>query len=212
MNIAFINSSNATSLYFLLIFGILVLIRLFNPVVFSSLTCFWRFESYGPFNYQSHFKKLSLISFLLFLFRGLVFSAAFFLVIHQYKPKLNFKIELILAAWSTYWLLRYTLEYVLFFYFKKLNVFHQILSYRLSLRGKISLMLFLFLFITYYLPFSKFIFITIVLGLNLILFLFGYFSVIRRNETLWRNNKFYFILYICTFEIAPIWIITLGII
>jgi len=76
---------------------------------------------------------------------------------------------------------------------------------KISYLGNFSLIILPFLAINFY--FKSGVFSYILLIISVVLFLYYYILIIKNNQSLIFGRSFYFILYLCTLEIAPFAII-----
>ncbi len=89
--------------------------------------------------------------------------------------------------------------------FEKEKDQHYFSFLKISYLGNFSLIILPFLVINFY--FKSDVFSYFLLIASLVLFLYYYILIIKNNQTLVFGRSFYFILYLCTLEIAPFAII-----
>lgn len=110
----------------------------------------------------------------------------------------------ILAGVFTFFTMRFFIGKALAVLFEKEKVFEYVTYLKISYLSNFCLLIFPILLIAYYtqydsIGFSYFVFITAI-----ILLLLYYALIIKNNQKIILSRLFYFILYLCALEIAPI--------
>ncbi|WP_456422732.1 DUF4271 domain-containing protein [Lutibacter sp.] len=156
-------------------------------------------------------KLLNGFQILLFSVQLLVLSLLFFLtnVYFQFQDELlNFRgYLLILFLVSLYFGLGYVLGFLLAYLFNFKDEYSKIVFDKLNYFNNLILWVLPFLFVSVYLKYYNKLFFEITVVLFMILLIVRYIFILSMNKKLIYNNLFYFILYICALEIAPLIIV-----
>ena len=75
---------------------------------------------------------------------------------------------------------------------------------KLSYLSKVTIIVYPAIIVLYYSPWTGLLFLKIILLLTTVFLLFKYIQIIKHNQKLIFSNLFYFILYLCALEIAPL--------
>jgi hypothetical protein len=195
-------------LFFALIV-LLALIKQLNSDAFYRLIYFWKTEFYAS---ESSRTKLSTLKFedaLIFLFRGLVFAAFTYTLLIYWGygglPWVNY--PMIFIGWLTYSALRTFVEWSVGLGFgAESRILHFQLR-RATAKGKLSFVLSILLVVGVFGLGHTGHHWNVILIIYTMLFLWAYQRTAKPYFNLIRAYLVYFILYICTFEIAPLWLI-----
>lgn len=195
-------------LFFALIV-LLALIKQLNSDAFYRLIYFWKTEFYAS---ESSRTKLSTLKFedaLIFLFRGLVFAAFTYTLLIYWGygglPWVNY--PTIFIGWLTYSALRTFVEWSVGL---GLGAESRMLHFQLrraTAKGKLSFVLSILLVVGVFGLGHTGHHWNVILIIYTMLFLWAYQRTAKPYFNLIRACLVYFILYICTFEIAPLWLI-----
>ncbi len=154
---------------------------------------------------------LNLFQFLFFMVQILTISLVFYFAnnLWQFSAKLNaFNGYLLLVAGvGTYFCLRYLIGLFLAEIFNIKNKYNRIIYDKVSYFNNLILWILPFLILSAYANIYKEFFLKITFIVLVLLLILRYVLVLANNKKLIVNNLFYFILYICALEIAPLAII-----
>lgn len=154
---------------------------------------------------------LNLFQFLLFLVQVLSLSLLFFFAnnLWQFYPKLNGMkgFLLLMAGISLYFCVRYLIGLSLAEIFNIKNKYNKIVYDKVGYFNNLILWILPFLALSAYTNIYEELFFKITFTVLFILLVLRYGLVLGNNKKLIVNNLFYFILYLCALEIAPLAII-----
>ncbi len=195
-------------LFFTLIL-LLALIKQLNSDAFYRVIYFWRTEFYAS---ESSRTKLSTLKFedaLVFLFRGLVFAAfTYTLLIDWGYGALKWaNYPAIFSGWLTYSALRTFVEWSIGLGFGAESRMLHLQLRRATVKAKLSFLLSILFVVGVFGLGQTGQHWNVILIIYSILFLWAYQRMAKPYFNLIRAYLVYFILYICTFEIAPLWLI-----
>lgn len=142
----------------------------------------------------------------MFLFSILVFGLFFMYLIAYLNPsfQFNFTQFLSIVLYTTlYFTLFLMLDFVLSRMFNLQEIVAQFIAAKIGYLYNAALLLFPFLVIETYSFFSVYL----LFGVFIALFLLSFVLIFTNNKNLIINKLFYFILYLCALEIAPLLII-----
>ena len=148
---------------------------------------------------------------LLFIIQILALSIIFFVgnsyLTNGAHLRSIFDFYLILGAVAAYFCFRYIIGFLLAFALNIKNVHTKIVYDKTSYFGNIILWIIPLLLLSVYASDYRELFIAITLIMFVFLLVVRYVLFLSNNKKLIFNNLFYFILYICALEIAPLIII-----
>ncbi len=154
---------------------------------------------------------INLFQFLLFMIQLLALSLVLYFANYfwQFSAKLNALNDylLLVAAVGMYFCLRYLIGLFLAEIFNIKNKFNRVAYDKVSYFNNLVLWILPFLILSAYANIYKELFFKITFFVLVILLILRYVLVLVNNKKLIVNNLFYFILYICALEIAPLAII-----
>ncbi|MBT8318309.1 MAG: DUF4271 domain-containing protein [Lutibacter sp.] len=136
----------------------------------------------------------------------LLYLGSLYFNMHIDQLKINDFLLLTLGV-GLYFALRYLVGFILAYLFNFKKEFNKIAYYKISYMNNIILWILPFIVFSVYINQYKNIIVSITLVIFLLLLLLRYILVIINNKKLIFNNLFYFILYLCALEIAPLIII-----
>jgi len=143
----------------------------------------------------------------LFISSNLTLSIFLYLLFHKLYPSFfkhyNHPFVIILGMVFGYWALKYLISLIAAWIFELEEVRRKVVYIKLSYFLSFQFYLFLLLIFAIYFFESSSNFIQYVLGIYLVFLLVRYFQFLRAMKKMIFVNLFYFILYICTLEIAP---------
>ena len=147
----------------------------------------------------------------LFIVQLLVVSLLLYLVnihFHFQQIPLNFRSYLYIFLWvGLYFSISYLIGLLLAFLFNFKDEYSTFVYQKLNYFNNLILWLLPFLILTIYISAYQYLLLNITIYLFIILALLRYSLILKNNKNLIFNNLFYFILYLCTLEIAPLIII-----
>ncbi len=154
---------------------------------------------------------INLFQFLLFMAQILVLALILYFAnnLWQFSAKLNALngYLLLVAGVGLYFCLRYLIGLFLAEIFNIKNKYSRIVYDKVSYFNNLILWILPFLILSVYANIYKELSFKITFFLLIILLILRYILVLANNKKLIVNNLFYFILYICALEIAPLAII-----
>ena len=204
----FLFTKDWITVIFVLILGLFALSRYLNPGRFSRL-----FSLIYSRNYLVLYQKQAPIlvnSFhIIFgIIQVLIFALTIFIGIKAYNSiarefELTFFLT-ILAGVFTFFVLRFFVGKALAVIFEKEKEFEYVTYLKISYLSNFSVLIFPLLLIAYYSQYNSVRFSFFVFVIAVILLLLYYFLIIKNNQKMILRRLFYFILYLCALEIAPI--------
>jgi hypothetical protein len=200
------------TLVFIIIFIVLALTKtLFKDRLYHvfrlfffkyHLSIYFNKEKLTPFNL---FQTLLFIVQLLVLSLVFYFSSAYF----QFESNFfNFNSFILIVCWvGLYFSLRYLIGVLLSFLFNLKKEYNKIVYDKITYFNNLILWILPFLIFSVYFNEYKKLFLEITLSLFVLLLTLRYGLTLLNNKKYIFNNLFYFILYLCALEIAPLIII-----
>lgn len=193
--------NNWITLVVLLGILLLVIMKLIKPNQLLGYTIAFFISGFFQKKTQENTPFYSFFNLLLFSFTSITISLFLFLIIYQEKQEHNFfNFVVLLSILTTYFISKHLLDYFLF------NILGLSLATKYFLVTKsgylstLSLWLFPGIIIYQYAFNNNFFLLTIFF----ILFIFRVFLILINNKRIVILKLFYFILYFCTLEIAPL--------
>ncbi len=154
---------------------------------------------------------INLFQFLLFMVQLLVLSLLFYFANDrwQFSPELNGLNGFLLLVGSVglYFCFRYLMGLFLAEIFNIKNKYSRIVYDKVSYFNNLILWILPFLILSIYANIYKESFFKITFSILTVLLILRYSLILLNNKKLIINNLFYFILYLCALEIAPLAII-----
>lgn len=204
----FLFTNDWITVIFVLLFGLIAYSKYLNPDRFSRLLSLTYSRNYLVLYQKQSPVLVNSFHIVFAIIQILSFALTIFIGIKAYNSiarELEFSFFLsILAGVFTFFTLRFFLGKGLSIIFNKEKEFEYVTYLKISYLSNFSLLLFPLLLIAYYtqydsLSFSLFVFITAI-----VLLLLYYVLIIKNNQKMILKQLFYFILYLCALEIAPI--------
>lgn len=199
-------TTNWITIYFLFLLGLLVAVNYLFPLRFKD---FYRFH-YSD-QYIVKYKPTTNIFFsfnlALFLFQMIVMSLLFFKIIlffyGQEENQFLFFLKTV-VVYGGFLLFRYLLGKLVCFAFHLNKEQEEVSFIKTTYIAKFSVYAYPFIILGFYLPFNTdYLFISI--GVVLLVYLFIYYvNIIKFYRKKMFTKWYYFILYLCALEIAPI--------
>lgn len=145
---------------------------------------------------------------LLFLLSNLIVSLFIYLLVAQFYPDkvlyTSYLFVKIIGAVLGYWLIKYLVGTFLAYLFEVEKWQKRIIFIKMSYFFSSSIYLLVFVIFGIYCFKNNENFLYITIGFYSILLLIRYFHFLRIHKTEIASNLFYFILYLCALEIAPL--------
>ncbi len=185
--------------------------RLISGRKFQFLISFWKIRSYFIYKSGTSIPFFTSLNSLMFIVRVIVFSLFLTIYLFPYKfSEFQFSNYLIISGIISFYIIsKYFIEQIVSIIFNFRNYLKEINRYRIGLKNLISLHFYFYLIILIFNPISNIA--TIILSFVLY-FIYLFFSSNFIFKKYYNNNLkslVYFILYLCTFEIAPATIVML---
>ena len=185
--------------------------RLISGEKFQFLIKFWNIHRYFIYKSGSSIPFFTSLNSLMFIVRVIVFSL--FLTIYLFPNNFSeFQLSnylIISGIISLYIVFKYFIEKIISIIFNFRNLLKEMNRFRIGLKNLISLHFYFYLIILIFNPISNKTIITVSFILYFIYLFFSSNFIFKK----FYNNNFkslvYFILYLCTFEIAPATIVML---
>ena len=180
---------------------------------FQYLIKFWNIHRYFIYKSGHTINIFSFTNGWFFLLRVVMFSiviALYVLTNSKFQQPFNLYYFIIISLlMSSYIVLKFLIEKALSIILNYRTIFEEINRFRIGLKNLITLHFYFYLLILIFNPISDFsLMITGLVLFSLYLFFCSSF-LLKKYSTTSSRHLVYFILYICTFEIAPILILVL---
>jgi len=180
---------------------------------FQYLIKFWNIHRYFIYKSGHTINIFSFTNGWFFLLRVVMFSiviALYVLTNSKFQQPFNLYYFIIISLlMSSYIVLKFLIEKALSIILNYRTIFEEINRFRIGLKNLITLHFYFYLLILIFNPISDFsLMITGLVLFSLYLFFCSSF-LLKKYSTTSFKHLVYFILYICTFEIAPILILVL---
>jgi len=200
------------TIVFLVILIVLTVTKVvFNQRLFRTNTFFLSRKYLSIYFNKEKRKLLNGFQILLFSVQLLVLSLLIFLanVYFQFQDELlNLEGYLVILFWvGLYFSLRYVLGFLLAYLFNYKNEYSKIIFDKSNYFNNVILWLLPLLIISVYSKYYNKLFFEITAMFFVFLLIVRYGLMLTMNKKLIFNNLFYFILYICALEIAPLIIV-----
>ena len=188
---------------------LLAIIKQRNTDAFHHLVFFWKTDFYGYESSRAKMRSLKLENVLVFVFRGLVFAGFCYKLLinwgYEEKPWLSY--PFIFGAWLIYTAARALSEWGIGLGFGvESRVLHLQLR-RASIKAKLSFVLSIMFIVGVFGLGQHGSHWNVFLVVYVLIFLWTYLRIVKPFYGLIKSYLIYFILYICMFEIAPLWLI-----
>ena len=146
-----------------------------------------------------------------FVIQLLIFSLLFYTLWSTIKPSLQplnaTTYFIILSGVVIYFAFQYFLNYLLATLFNLQKIYKKIIFEKINYLNAISLLVLPPLLFVIYTQNNYNFYLWITILISAILLITRYLLVLKNNKTLFFKNLFYFILYLCALELAPLVII-----
>ncbi len=200
-------TDNWITFLFVILMGILVLLKTMFPLQFRYFIAFFRLNQYFV-KYISIIKVLHPFNVLLLLFQFFIYGFLLFKIVTYYNIStitsdsfLYTKIILFLVILYSF---RFLIGKIIFSVFKLSSRYEAESIYKLTYLSKLSIYVFPFLIAFHYYNFEKgFLILSVFTAIFLLYF---YILILIKNQKNIFTHYFYFILYLCTLEILPLYL------
>jgi hypothetical protein len=199
----------------MIFFAVLVLLvftkNQYNNRLYHTVTLFFSKKYLSIYFNKEKTVVLNWFQISFFIIQSLIFSLLIYLTIYNFKEEntsLNLKYYLILLAGTVlYFGIRYVLGLFLAQVFSISTIHKKLLYEKLNYFNTLILWILpLMLILVYAQKYQKLLLISTLILVGILL-IFRYALILKNNKNLLFNNLFYFILYLCALEIAPLVII-----
>jgi len=202
--------SNWQTILVIICLGLLAVAKKVNGVQFSHFVMFYNANKYNALHHNSG-KISSLFNTILILFQALSVSMFVYLSFKVFDWQVPSKDIMlytkIVIIYTVILIFKILIEKIIAALFTIDSVIDEYLLYKISWRNFVALILLpVTIVFMYSVQLTKVLFISILVSVllgNIVVYSFYY----KKNEKTILNNKFYFILYLCTLEIAPYFIL-----
>ena len=116
-------------------------------------------------------------------------------------------IYMVIGVWFGYTLVKFVLEMMIGLFWRSRQLLLEVIVRRGLLKTKAAFLLLIFILISQYLPINNAIYWAIAWGIYLMYYIIGYLFFANPYRQLIRKKILLFILYICTLEIGPLWVL-----
>ena len=197
----------------LLIISTLLIIaaRLISGDKFQFLVKFWKIDRFFIYKSGSTIPFFTSLNTLMFFHRINIFSLFFTVYLFPHKfHELQFYNYLMISGIILFYIfIKYLIEKIISITLNFKNNLVEINRYRIGLKNLISLHLYFYLIIIVFNPISNKTTIIISFILFIIYLFFSFNYIFKKYSDNSYKGLVYFILYLCTFEIAPATIVML---
>ena len=190
---------------------LIMVVRLIIGEKFQFLIKFWNIHRYFIYKSGSSIPIFTSTNFLMLILRIIVFSIFLSVYLFPYKfSAFQFSNYLIISGiLSLYIVLKYFIEQTISIIFNFKSLLKEMNRFRIGLKNLISLHFYFYLIILIFNPISNKITITLSFILYFIYIFFSSDFIFKKFTNNNLKDLVYFILYLCTFEIAPATIVML---
>ncbi len=205
-----ITSTNWITIVIVSCFGLLAIAKTLNTVQFSDFIMLFNNNKYIVLNHKGN-RLSTLFNGVLLLVQTLSISLFIYICVTSFQFQTESKEQLLFLKISTLYLIilvcKILIEKIVASIFSIETLIEDYLFYKISYRNFLGVLLLpLNLLFIYTIQPSE-ITLMILLSLMAVLNSIVLFSVYKKNEKVILNQLFYFILYLCTLEIAPYFIL-----
>ncbi len=198
-----LESNDWITLVFIIAMVLIAFMKLYKPQLLLGYSIALFSQGFIENRTEKNPSTFSTFHVLIFSFTTLIFALTLYFIISDLLPKISYGYLLLFLGITSYMILKFLFIRIIA---HTLNIEETTRYYIFSKSGylyNISLWLFPILILFHY-GYSN---ITFLLVFICLLMIFRSFLILRNNKKLIFNNFFYFILYFCTLELAPLLII-----
>ena len=180
--------------------------RIIGGEKFKYLIKFWNIHRY--FIYKSGytipiFNSLNILMFFLRIFLISIFISIYILP-KEFSEFQLYNFFIISGLISSYICLKFLIEKILSIILNYSSLLIEINRYRIGFKNLIAVHLYFYLLLIIFNPISFKLTVLISLILLFVYILFSSYYILKKSLDISFKNLVYFILYLCTFEIAPV--------
>jgi len=205
-----ITATNWVIIIIIACFVLLTIAKTINPIRFADFILLFHTNKYIVLNQKSN-KLSSPFNGILLIVQILSVSLFIYVVSTIFDLQTESKEEILFFKIATLYLVvlicKILIEKIVASIFSIESVINDYLFYKISYRNFLGVLLLPFNLLFIYTLTPSRITLTIVLLSILTLNLIVLFSIYKKNEKIILNQLFYFILYLCTLEIAPYFVL-----
>ena len=194
--------------YCLLLLSILLLIKFSDQRLFFSITRIGHTDIPSTKKIDAPSENVKIQDVMAFVFRGLAFGYFTFTLLAQWEliDVSTTPIYMVIGVWLGYTLIKFILEMMIGLFWRSRRLLLEVVVRRGLLKTKAAFLLLIFILISQYPPINNVIYWTISGGIYLVYYIIGYLFFTNPYRQLIRKKIVLFILYICTLEIGPLWV------
>ena len=194
--------------YCLLLLSILLLIKLKDQRLFFSIIRIAHTDIPSTKKIDAPSENIKIQDIMVFMFRGLVFGyfTSSLLLHWKFYNEFNLPIYILIGAWLIYTLIKFILEMMIGLLWRSRRLLNEVIMRRGTLKTKAAFLLLIFILISLYPPINNEIYWTIAGVVYLLYYIIGNMFFAKPYRQLIRKKIVLFILYICTLEIGPLWV------
>ena len=195
--------------YCLLLLSILLLIKFRDQRLFFSITRISHTDIPSTKKIDAPSENIKIQDVMAFGFRGLVFGYFAFTLLGHWKliDAYTTPIYMVIGVWLGYTLVKFVLEMMIGLFWRSRQLLLEVIVRRGLLKTKAAFLLLIFILISQYPPINNAIYWAIAWGIYLMYYIIGYLFFANPYRQLIRKKILLFILYICTLEIGPLWVL-----
>jgi hypothetical protein len=205
-----LTSDDSTGMWYcLLLLSILLLIKFSDQRLFFSITRIGHTDILSTKKIDAPPENIKIQDVMAFVFRGLSFGYFTFTLLAQWKfiDVSTTPIYMVIGVWLGYTLIKFILEMMIGLFRRSRRLLLEVVVRRGLLKTKAAFLLLIFILIFQYPPINNVIYWTISGGIYLVYYIIGYLFFANPYRQLIRKKIVLFILYICTLEIGPLWVL-----
>ena len=190
---------------------LIIAVRLISGDKFQFLVKFWKIDRFFIYESGSTIPFFTSLNTLMFFNRISIFSLFFTVYLFPHKfHELQFYNYLMISGMILFYIfIKYLVEKIIAITLSFKNNLIEINRYRIGLKNFISVYLYFYLIIIIFNPISNKTIIIISFILFIIYLFFSFKYIFKKYSDSSYKGLVYFILYLCTFEIAPATIVML---
>ncbi|MCH1472030.1 MAG: DUF4271 domain-containing protein [Flavobacteriaceae bacterium] len=205
-----LTSDDSTGMWYcLLLLSILLLIKFSDQRLFFSITRIGHTDIPSTKKIDAPSENVKIEDVMAFVFRGLAFGYFTFTLLAQWEliDVSTTPIYMVIGVWLGYTLIKFILEMMIGLFWRSRRLLLEVVVRRGLLKTKAAFLLLIFILISQYPPINNVIYWTISGGIYLVYYIIGYLFFTNPYLQLIRKKIVLFILYICTLEIGPLWVL-----